>query len=243
MSWTKADLINELASIRHYRSYLEICTPTAGLLYAAIDRARLPICHRLMYRCAGGTGDDLPVDFRSDDLDIEKAVNAIRARGLRYDVILVDAFHEYEQAARDLREAFALLAPGGTIVVHDCFPRDEALVDPRYRKGSWCGVSYKAYLDAVLGNPRLRYCTVDTDYGCGVVRQVHGPALLPRFLRRALLPVVSSARSDLMRQWKRAGNEPATSFQLLQKFSQQLLNLVTVDEFLTGERDGAPVLR
>ena len=33
MGWTKMDLINELAAIHGYRSYLEICTPTTGTIY------------------------------------------------------------------------------------------------------------------------------------------------------------------------------------------------------------------
>ena len=35
--------------------------------------------------------------------------------------------------------------------------------------GEWCGVSYKAFLDFVLSRNDLDYCTVDIDYGCGVI--------------------------------------------------------------------------
>ncbi len=44
------DLINELAAIHGYRSYLEICTPTTGTIYGALDRQRYSISNRLMYR-------------------------------------------------------------------------------------------------------------------------------------------------------------------------------------------------
>ena len=243
MEWTKADLINALATIHHYNSYLEICTPTSGHLYGRIDRTRYPTCHRLMYRCVAGIPDELTIDFRIDDLDIAAAVKAIRARPLRYDVVLVDSFHEYETSLRDLRAACALLAPGGTIVVHDCFPREEALANPRYQDGFWCGVSYKAYLDVVLADPKFVYCTVDTDYGCGIVRRASRGALLrgwARYGRRFFAP---DARDDLMRKWKTAGADPTASFRLLQAFSAQLLKLVTVDEFLAAERDGAPISR
>ena len=136
VAWTKADLINELALIRGYRSYLEICTPTTGMLYGDIDRTRYT-CHRLMYRYPAGFvarliylatfKDTLPIDFRTSDLDIAECVQAIQARGLKYDVILVDPFHEYAESIRDLGVAVDLLNPGGTIIVHDCYPRDGAL--------------------------------------------------------------------------------------------------------------------
>ena len=147
MNYTKADLINELSVIHRYRKYLEICTPTTGNMYSAIDRARYSTCHRLMYRCSGGFNDGMPIDFRSSNLDIRECVKAVRARDLKYDVILVDPFHEYEPSARDLRVAVDLLKPTGTIIVQDCFPRDGTIAVPEYIDGSWCGVTYKAYLD------------------------------------------------------------------------------------------------
>src|SRR5271169_458172 len=169
MAYSKADLINELSLIRGYRTYLEICAPTTGNIYGAIDRARYA-CHRLMYRCPETFNDGMPVDLRSQDLDITECAAAIRARGATYDAILVEPFHEYEPCARDLGVALELLSRGGTIVVHDCFPRDEAIVVPHFIEGAWCGVTYKAYLDFVLARKELSYCTVGTDYGCGVIR-------------------------------------------------------------------------
>src|SRR5664279_1090533 len=156
MNYTKVDLINELSAIHGYRKYLEICTPTTGNMYSAIDRARYPTCHRLMYRCPSGFNNGLPIDFRSSNLDISECVKAVRARELKYDVILVDSFHEYEPSARDLREAVNLLNPAGTIIVHDCFPRDATVAVPEYIDGPWCGVTYKAYLDFVLYQRRER---------------------------------------------------------------------------------------
>jgi hypothetical protein len=88
MNYTKADLINELSVIHGYRKYFEICTPTTGNMYSAIDRARYATCHRLMYRCPGGFNDGMPIDFRSSNLDISECVKAAQARDLEYDVIL-----------------------------------------------------------------------------------------------------------------------------------------------------------
>src|SRR5688500_630622 len=112
-SWRKAELINHLAEIHSYGRYLELCTPTTGGFYARIDRTRL-LCHRLIYRCPAGFSDGSDIDFRSPDLDISTCLHEIDERQLRYDIILVDPWHEYESSWRDLNVAFELLDPAGT---------------------------------------------------------------------------------------------------------------------------------
>jgi hypothetical protein len=243
MNWRKTDLINELSAIRGYRNYLEICTPTTGGKYRAVDRLRFSTCHRLMYRCPADFDDGLPVDFRSQDLDIARCVRDIRARGLRFDLIFIDPFHEYEASARDLREASELMERNGTIIVHDCFPRDEKIARPRFQPGAWCGVTYKAYLDFVLANAGLKFCTVDIDYGCGVIRSGGGRSRLRRIEHYLLARMARDDRRGIIRQWKRAGVDYDAAFRLLQEHASSLLNLVTVDAFLQGERDDLPVLR
>ena len=239
-TWTKTDLINELAAVHGYRSYLEICTPTTGRLYATVDRDRYTTCHRLMYRCPDKFDDGLPIDFRTSGLDIERHLRVIRAVERKYDVILVDPFHEYETTIRDLREACELLQPNGTILVHDCFPTDEKIVEPRYQIGSWCGVTYKAYIDFVLATPRLWFCTVDTDFGCGVIRQ---PAQFARDDRAALPFVAESSKQLAFQDWKQAGSDYGKAFRLLQVHATTLLNLVTVEEFLAVEQAATALRR
>lgn len=242
MNYTKADLINELSAIHGYQKYLEICTPTTGNLYGAIDRARYSTSHRLMYRCPAGFDDGLPIDYRSSNLDISECVKAVRARNLKYDVILVDPFHEYEPSARDIREAVDLLVPTGTIIVHDCFPRDGTIAVPHHIKGTWCGVTYKAYLDFVLANKNLIFCTIDTDYGCGVIRRYSSLSSSQRMAGRASRTAPHDDKRNVVGQWMGVGNDYNAAFNLLTAHAGTLLNLVTVDEFLNGERNNSPVL-
>jgi hypothetical protein len=243
IGWTKMDLINELAAIHGYRSYLEICTPTTGTLYGDLDRGRYSLSHRLMYRWRDQFDDGMAIDFRSSSLDSGEGASAIRASGNTYDVILVDPFHEYEASAQDLREACKLIKPTGTIVVHDCNPEEEALVTPQYRDGSWCGLTYKAYLDMMLESVRLQSCTVDTDHGCAIIRRRPLMSRLRLIASRALGPIGGGNRSRLLREWRRVGKDDAAAFRLLKAQTKSLLNLVTVEEFLAGERNGSPVLR
>jgi hypothetical protein len=243
MRWTKMDLINELAAIHGYRSYLEICTPTTGTIYGDLDRRRYSISHRLMYRYRDRFDDGMTIDFCSSSPDSGEGASAVRAAGFTYDVILVDPFHEYETSAQDLREACKLIKPKGTIVVHDCNPEEEALVTPHFRDGAWCGLTYKAYLDMMLESVRLQSCTVDIDHGCAIIRRRPLVSRLRRIAHRALGMIGRDSRSRLLHEWRRVSKDEAAAFRLLKAQATSLLNLVTVDEFLAGERNGAPVLR
>jgi hypothetical protein len=53
----------------------------------------------------------------------------------------------------------------------------------------------------------------------------------------------SLAASRARRSWLAAGDSYGTAFSLLQTYAQPLLNLVTSEEFLAGERSGLPFLR
>ena len=59
LEWNKAHLINHLAGVHGYRHYLELCTFMSGGRYDEIDRAKLPTCRRLMYRCPDDFDDGL----------------------------------------------------------------------------------------------------------------------------------------------------------------------------------------
>ncbi len=165
------------------------------------------------------------------------------AAGLTYDVILVDPYHEYETSAQDLREACTLIKPNGTIVVHDCNPEEEAFVTPHYRDGSWCGLTYKAYLDMILESVQLRSCTVDTDHGCAIIRRRPFVSRPSRIAYRVLGTIWPDRKTRLLHASRRLGKDRAAAFRLLRAHAASLLNLVTVEEFLVGERNGASVLR
>ena len=106
-----------------------------------------------MYYCPAGYEDGLAIDFRTEGMNIGECISEISAKGLRYDIILVDPFHDYASSYRDLAAAFDLLDAGGMLVVHDCRPPNIAAATPEFIEGEWCGVTYKAYLDFVFARP------------------------------------------------------------------------------------------
>ena len=251
------DLINELAAIHGYGSYLEICTYTTGRLYGDLDRGHFTISCRLMYRCPDGYDDGLPIDFRSATSEIDAQLTALRASGATYDLILVDPFRDYEQSLRDLGVARSLLTAKGTIVVHDCRPPDRELASPEFLVGAWCGVTYKAYLDFMLEAEDLKFCTVDVDHGCGIIRRRPPPELAPAprktildRLRRppaapsaAAVVGTSNARSSVMKAWKQVGDDYEAAFRLVEAYPKSLLNLQPLEDFLIAERNGSTLLR
>jgi hypothetical protein len=174
--WNKAHLINHLAEVHGYRHYLELCTSSSGGRYAEIDRSKFATCSRLMYRCPDGYDDGMAVDYRSADLDIGACLESIREEGRIFDIALIDSWHEFGTSWRDLVEGFRLIRAGGSLVIHDCLPPSAEIAVPQYVLGEWCGVSYRAYVDFISERNDLAVYTVDTDYGCGVIRKLAEPS-------------------------------------------------------------------
>jgi hypothetical protein len=214
----KVDIVHRLMAVFGYRRYLEVCTPMTGFRYRDIDRARLDTSRRLMYRCPAEYDDGLPIDIRSASLEIGDGLDRL-AREATFDVALVDPWHEYATSLRDIQTALALLSPGGALVVHDCLPPDEYFARTEFTGEPWCGVTYQAFLDVVIARRDLAYCTVDADFGCGVIRKV--PARMQ--------PAIDASLVD---GWRRASTaDPPTTFQFFQQHKRELLELASVAEF------------
>lgn len=220
----KMEIINLLAARNRFSRYLELCTPTTGNHYADLDRSLLSTAHRLMYRCPAEFDDGLAIEFRSENSDIEPCVKEIERRGSRYDIVLVDPWHEYATSKRDLDRALRLTRDGGIVVVHDCLPPSAEIASSQFRPGTWCGVTYKAYVDTVGMRRDLVYCTVDIDYGCGVIRKLGRRSFGQRAL--GLLSSALRRRRSPWKQWYEIGDDFDRAFECLQQNKVTLLHLV-----------------
>lgn len=167
----KHEILNAIARRYGYTSYLEICTHYTGGSYHRIDGEQLTRRKRLMYGCAPDHDDGSPIDLRTEAESGEGLFARLLQSGERFELIFVDPDHTYASSSRDLVFALQLLAPGGTIMIHDCNPGSPELARPEYQTGDWCGVTYAAYLDVALGTEGYSYVTVDTDWGCGILSQ------------------------------------------------------------------------
>jgi hypothetical protein len=228
--WNKADLINQIARLRGYRSYLEICNDHSGFRFGEIDRAVLPTRHRLVYQCAPGYCDGQPIDFSTRGLDSTECIRAIRAQNLLYDIILVDPWHAYATSFRDLNDAMTLLSEHGTVVVHDCRPPSKDHIKMPFVEGfEWSGVTYRAFLDFVVQRS-LDYRLIDIDFGCGVIRT------------RTDLAAPSEKRRELLKAWSAIGDDEAVAFRFMQQHPG-LWNVVPVRKFVREEAHDAAQFR
>jgi hypothetical protein len=221
IEWGKNDVIHFLSRLKGYRTYLELCTPTTGGFYHTIDRTQFSTCHRLMYRCPPDYDDNLPIDFRTPDLQIGQLMEAMHSQALRYDMVLVDSYHIYDTTYRDIADALSLITDRGALLVHDCLPPSEDLVSLEMMPGSWCGASFIAFIDFVQNVRGIEYATVDTDYGCGLIRKsnVVQPALA----------------SDIRSSWESLRHDIKAAHRFMLENKGPLLHALSVEEFKNFE--------
>ncbi len=223
----KSDIVNLLGRKHGLASYLEICVPSTGAQYAAVDRAQFARCTRLVYRWSPEFADGAPVDHALEGEATDALLVGWDRAGARWDLVFVDSWHSYECSLRDLRLALPLVAEGGFLVVHDCAPPDLEFARGAPRPRGWCGLTYAAFVDFLRWNPALDFYTVDADYGCAVVTRAG--ALDPA--RRSPRP-----RPEILRIWNALGANSDDRYRFFDGHRAELLNLVSVATFL--EREG-----
>jgi methyltransferase family protein len=225
--FAKTDIVHFISNRRDLTNYLELCTSTTGQYYSDVMRWRFSTSLRLMYNCPETFDDGLPIDFKVASFDIEPALGELKDIPNKVDICLIDGFHTYECAIRDLTCAFELLEDGGVLVVHDCLPPSESFASPTWTKGDWAGVSYKAYLDFVLARDDLDYFTVDTDWGCGII--------VKNRAWNFMADTSSSVRkSKLACDWFSIHDRDQAVFKFFVKNHKQLLRLVPAKAFVCG---------
>jgi hypothetical protein len=214
----KYEIVLALGRRCGYRDYLELATPTTGLTFARVDKEQFPNRTRIMYRCPREFSDGEPLHVATDGVSSEQLFQEVMRTGRRFDLVFVDPFHDYASSLRDIVFALHVLKPGGAVVIHDCSPPDAHCAAPEFQDGEWCGVTYAAYLDVVLA-AGIRYATVDSDFGCGIISThpslagLCGPAPDP----------------DLVHAWRRLA--PGQRYPYFDANRSRLLNLIPPAEF------------
>jgi hypothetical protein len=154
MELSRADIINSFIRKCNYSSYLEIGVES-GYNMAQI-------------KSSDKTGVDPDVNSKAT---IHKTSDEFFATNERkFDLIFIDGLHEAWQVEKDIDNALKFLEQGGTIVMHDCLPPDEATAAVPRIQQQWTGDVYKAFLKFRSKRKDLEMFTVDTDFGCGVIR-------------------------------------------------------------------------
>ena len=228
---SKMTIVNVLLRAYYPARFLELSTPQTG---HGFKQTRNELCaradlakYRVPVTSQRPVGDADQADIEDGSPTSDDLVDTILGRlGNRptYDVILCDPFHSYMDSLNDLRNAWRLLVPGGTLVVHDCNPATEQHASPLRNDGIWCGRTFEAFLDFV-GRADLPYFTIDADHGIGVVRKDGNPCGGHPFdsLFKTTTPTGRAV-------WD--GTSPEDDrFGVFDTNRAELLNLVTVEAF------------
>lgn len=198
-------IINSLIKKNGYKSYLEIgCQNDVCFNQIQIE-------HKVgVDPEKGGTLRMTSDEFFDNLFNSEENSFVIHLGLSKFDIIFVDGLHEEEQVLRDIENALKCLNPGGVIICHDMNPQSElAQRVPREIK-QWNGDCWKAIVKLQLKQPSLEVHVVDTDHGCGIIRQEK------KF----------SLRGDLL-------IEEELTYENLAKNRVLWLNLITVEQFKT----------
>lgn len=228
---SKMSVVNVLMGAYYPARFLELSTAMTGHEF---DRSRHELCARAdlaKYRLDDGSrnfsADACAVDFGDPSASSDRVVRAVAdhlGEGRLYDVVFCDPHHSYRDSLNDLRSAWMLLAPGGTLVVHDCNPLTEEQASPILLDAIWCGRTFEAFIDFV-GESDLSFFTVDADYGIGVIRK-NGPDDLAHPFDSLFSTMCLAGRAV----WDESSPD-LDRFPLFDWHRQDLLNLVTAGSF------------
>lgn len=139
----------------------------------------------------------------------------------KWDIIFIDGLHEASQVTKDIENALSRLAPGGSIILHDVNPPTLEHTTTGDKGGNWNGDCYKAFILAQRTYPQYEFYTIDTDWGCGVINP-----------SKESDPGQPSFVSDLI------DVGALDNWEVFDKHRKQLLNLISVEEFLKKTDEG-----
>jgi hypothetical protein len=87
------------------------------------------------------------------------------------------------------------------------------------------GLTYRSFLDFVLGRDDLDYLTVDIDYGCGVIFKNRAIEFLDR-------PSSAFEEPTLLADWVAVSNNDQTAFRFFRQNHKNLLRLISAKTFV-----------
>jgi hypothetical protein len=143
------DILNHLIRKHQYRAYLEIGT----LRKECFNKIDCPLKW-----CVdpGKFGVEYDFNMTSDEFFAQNSA--------RFDIVFIDGLHAAAQVERDILNSFAVLNPGGRVVLHDCNPHDF-----HHHNYGLCGSVWKALYRLRCTRDDLVLQVVDADYGVGIL--------------------------------------------------------------------------
>jgi hypothetical protein len=125
-----------------------------------------------------------------------------------FDVIFIDGLHHADQVKRDILNSLSCLSYNGYIVCHDINPTKEIIQLVPQQSSEWTGDCWKAWVQLKQSRNDLFMYVVDTDYGCGIIKQGTQELLV---------------------------NDQELTYSNFEKNRQKWINLISVSDFLKLE--------
>ena len=122
----------------------------------------------------------------------------------KFDIIFIDGMHEEAYVYRDVNNALECLNENGVIICHDINPIDELSQRVPRESKIWMGDCWKAWVRLRFERDDLEMYVIDTDCGCGVIRKG----------KQVTIPIIACSYSEF------------------EKDKQNLLNLISIQQFL-----------
>ncbi len=155
---TRTEIINKLIDQNSYKSYLEIGVRD---YFINCDKVICDLKHSV---------DPFPqnkCDYKMTSDEFFSQVN----EDVKYDLIFIDGLHLSEQVDKDIENSLKHLSEGGTIVMHDCLPEQEANQFRNPVISQWTGDVWKSVVKIRTYRDDISVDVVDTDWGCGILRR------------------------------------------------------------------------
>jgi hypothetical protein len=162
-------LVVDLDKLNNFNNILFIRTPTTGEWLDKIltNNSRVTrilytpnviFNHKYRY-------DKNTIIINSDDLQ-----NTFIYLDKKFDLIVIDPFHEYDYSKRDFELCYLYLSEIGMLLSHDCFPPSINHSNKKYIFAvPWSGETYIAFVEFAYNNPKLYYGLLNIDTGIGII--------------------------------------------------------------------------
>jgi hypothetical protein len=158
----RTDIINSFISKYNYKTYLEIGVSDGSnfkLVNIDFKESVDPAEDNTEYSIAK------PTYRMTSDEFFEKYPDK------KYDIIFIDGLHHSEQVDKDIENSVKALNEGGVIVLHDCNPIEEIHQRVPRETPIWNGDVWKSFVKFKENNLDWDCYTINTDWGCGVLKK------------------------------------------------------------------------
>jgi len=172
------DIINDLIHKNNFKTYLEIGVRNPDECFNLINcetkhsvdpgyEVALPHFNMENLVTYQYTSDTFFRLLENKELDISTTY--------KWDIIFIDGLHISNQVERDLLNSLNHLSENGLVLLHDCnpselwFAREDFIIDGEAH--GWNGTVWKLIYKLRATRPDLFVCTVDTDFGVGIVKK------------------------------------------------------------------------